>query len=646
MKNSESLTILTPEGRNLAVQRIGLLTGNRTVVFLLHPAWAAGGPTPSAEEMTRRGIELVTFDRPGYGDSTRKPGLTSMDVAEDIRLIADRLGHEKFHIFSRGNSAAYAFAFASRNAERVLSITTMSSSIPRSFKSLDYLIGLGETNVELHSLPTQRAIEAIKYRVQKTSEDPEWLLKFLDPDLTDEDRRILNDPIFRDELVRSHHRTVKQGPDGVIDDYLATFSENGWGIDLTQIQTPVVVWHGRNDPFASITSAKTLERLLPNAQLRLDANASHLSHYEALSKLLDEMTTQKTPNTADALHDQLVETLRPLVQGKNVAILDFPNYANCGDSAIWVGTELVLQKLGAKVLYRADSKAYNPDHVAALPSDTVILLQGGGSFGDLYPKRQALRERVIEKFPDREVVVLPQSIKFNNRDALERAKSIFDRHSKLTLLLRDRASLKFAQENFRAKSMLCPDAAFGLKLQRTTNSSQDVFAIARSNEDKEGTHDRLFPVAQQRNLSPIDWFVFPKDDPMFPQRQLATRVAASTPSVYGQKFESIQKRVGSLYWQLANGEIKRAADLLSKGRTVVTDRLHGHILSEIMEIPHVAVDSGYGKIKEFHKEWLTNSELAHLETSPEKACEKAQQLSISAAANETSNNSIGLSLAS
>ena len=46
--------------------------------------------------------------------------------------------------------------------------------------------------------------------------------------------------------------------------------------------------------------------------------------------------------------------------------------------------------------------------------------------------------------------------------------------------------------------------------------------------------------------------------------------------------------------------------MLSRGNIVVTDRLHGMILSTLLARPSVVFDSLDGKVKAFHQTWLAN----------------------------------------
>ena len=44
------------------------------------------------------GACIVTHDRAGYGRSTRRPGRTVADESEDVLLLADNLGFERFAV--------------------------------------------------------------------------------------------------------------------------------------------------------------------------------------------------------------------------------------------------------------------------------------------------------------------------------------------------------------------------------------------------------------------------------------------------------------------------------------------------------------------------------------------------------------------
>src|SRR5215204_5954884 len=85
----------TPDGRTLAVAEWGDPDGLPFIAMHGTPGsrisyWQ--DPTVYA----RHGLRRLTYDRPGYGDSTRLPGRSIADVIPDVITIAEALGFDRF----------------------------------------------------------------------------------------------------------------------------------------------------------------------------------------------------------------------------------------------------------------------------------------------------------------------------------------------------------------------------------------------------------------------------------------------------------------------------------------------------------------------------------------------------------------------
>ena len=86
-----TLEVQAPDGRMLCVQLAGDPDG---VPVVLNP----GTPNsrllfdPWIADARAKGIRLISYDRPGYGHSTRHEGHTVADGARDIETILDELG--------------------------------------------------------------------------------------------------------------------------------------------------------------------------------------------------------------------------------------------------------------------------------------------------------------------------------------------------------------------------------------------------------------------------------------------------------------------------------------------------------------------------------------------------------------------------
>lgn len=333
-------------------------------------------------------------------------------------------------------------------------------------------------------------------------------------------------------------------------------------------------------------------------------------------------TEESSRALISSVRAKLRETTASIVApGSGVALVDFPRYRNVGDSAIWLGERRLLAGIGAETVYTSDRLTFSPEALEkSLPEGGAILLSGGGNFGDLWPDHQRFRERVVEAFPHRAVVQLPQSAWFGDARNLDRARSVVSRHPDMTLLWRDRRSLEFAREQFEAPSILCPDMAFGLgSLPRPGPPEVDLVWLGR--DDGEST---LRPASDER-LEFVDWALEGPGMARFLRMQ--GRLANfARPGLARRNTGPVGRLVDLLSDSMARGNLDAGVQILSRGRVVVTDRLHGHILSVLLGIPHVLLDTKQGKISSFVETWTAHCSLTSWASSPSHAVRLARAL--------------------
>jgi len=65
-------------------------------------------------------------------------------------------------------------------------------------------------------------------------------------------------------------------------------------------------------------------------------------------------------------------------------------------------------------------------------------------------------------------------------------------------------------------------------------------------------------------------------------------------------------------------------ELLGSARFIITDRLHGHIMSTIIGTPHVLMDSMLGKNLAFHDTWTSHCECTRVAPDFDRAVEVAK----------------------
>jgi pyruvyl transferase EpsO len=291
------------------------------------------------------------------------------------------------------------------------------------------------------------------------------------------------------------------------------------------------------------------------------------------------------------------EALRGAGGDAPFALVDFPDHANVGDSAIWSGTTAYFRAHRAREpRYVAAAGNFSEAALrAALPAGPIFV-HGGGNFGDLWPKHQEFRERLLARFPDREIIQLPQSIHFDDPRRITRTALAIARHGRFRLFVRDRWSYDFAVSRFDCEVALCPDLAIFLGPLDRGPAQVDVCYLLRTDKERALVEGAGGPGYRFRT---VDWLVERRLPMVAGQLLRAGRdLRRGGPARFGFRLRR--------YETAARARVRRGCRLLSSGRLVITDRLHGHILCFLLGIPHAVLDNTYGKLGRFLDAWLPN----------------------------------------
>jgi exopolysaccharide biosynthesis predicted pyruvyltransferase EpsI len=133
-------------------------------------------------------------------------------------------------------------------------------------------------------------------------------------------------------------------------------------------------------------------------------------------------------------------------------------------------------------------------------------------------------------------------------------------------------------------------------------------------------------------LGPVKRFIGPTQDILWIKRTDAETPVYDAPKSAGiyrmhvadWKLWSTPKGTSPMedsYLMTANGMM-----FLSRGRVVVTDRLHGFILCTLLNIPHVFIDNKQHKLSNYHNTWTHGLENLIMASSSADAVVQAQYL--------------------
>ena len=289
--------------------------------------------------------------------------------------------------------------------------------------------------------------------------------------------------------------------------------------------------------------------------------------------------------------------------GKNpVVYLDYPVYRNIGDLFIMLGTEKFLSENNYSVEFRAMGNLVGSPNIT-VSEDTVILLQGGGNFGDLHPRFQRYREKILENFRKNKIIILPQTIYFSSRQQLLKSADVFRRHNNLHLCVRDKQSYNIASKYFCDNVYLIPDMAHYLWPieKRTTVKTRDVLFLIRGDMESGSVPEDLI----QKKKFWVDW------DDIIGINQIYVIRCFIIAHIAAHILER-RRLIHKLWIRYVNWLTDRTLSFLSQHHHIVTSRLHGHLLALLLDIPCTLLDNSYGKNSAYVKSWTHSSDKLEL----------------------------------
>lgn len=270
------------------------------------------------------------------------------------------------------------------------------------------------------------------------------------------------------------------------------------------------------------------------------------------------------------------------IDEKRIYVIAVPDHANTGDHLISLAVKKYLNKYFRDfdiVEITGTDFRENRNNVVGMISrlDTLLIL-GGGFFGSLWPDGETI-EKALEWFPDNRIIILPQSLFFDNsvegQRALAKIKQKVTTHQNLKICYREHISFKRGTDLFgkEVKQYLLPDMALTYGKVETKANRNGITLCLRN--DKESVLD-------SDDKSKIKQYVY-----------------------------SLDKHIHetSMQWEryISPSEASTIVDMkmneISSARLVISDALHCIITCALTGTPCVALPSVTGKTEGVYQ-WI------------------------------------------
>ena len=274
------------DGRRLRAEVAG--DGRRVVLVQVGSPNAGVLYGDWVEDAAARGLTLIAYDRPGYGDSSRLPGRTVADCVADVRRLSEVVGFERCVVWGFSGGGPHALACGALLDDLVAAVATIGSPAPFDAPGLDLSAGWPDEAQEDHALfLSDRAAWERQGEQQR-----EELLAMSAGDLAEEwsaGKSPVDGAVLQGEfgawLHRAAQAAVASSAEGWTDDDIA-WSHSPWGFDPASMSIPVKVWHGREDGFVPFAHGRWLAEAVPGAQAEL---RDHDGHFTVVAQRIGEV---------------------------------------------------------------------------------------------------------------------------------------------------------------------------------------------------------------------------------------------------------------------------------------------------------------------------------------------------------------------
>ncbi|HHV10472.1 MAG TPA: glycosyltransferase [Clostridiales bacterium] len=269
---------------------------------------------------------------------------------------------------------------------------------------------------------------------------------------------------------------------------------------------------------------------------------------------------------------------------KKIILINTPEHDNIGDHMIaYAALKLFQEFLPDYDVLEVTNKRYierRKEIIYRINFDDIIVITGGGYFGSLWPYSGQNVYKILEDFKENKIVMLPQSMFFEENEAGESQKqltyNLFVAHRNINVCFREILSYIRAESIFgdKIKKFLIPDMALMLNYSQEQSLRKGILLCIRN--DKEG----ILSENEKRSLKEY----FYKWGEETEETSMRWKIGIKA----NQREEVIMEKIGEL----------------KKKKLVITDTLHCMISCVISGTPCIALNNVNRKLEGIYQSWI------------------------------------------
>jgi pimeloyl-ACP methyl ester carboxylesterase len=258
-------TVRLPGGRQMSYVTFGAPDGAPVVV--LDGPGARTQARAATELAVDLGVSLIAPDRPGFGRSTSHPGGNLLTFADDLGILTEHLGLDRFGVWCQSGGSPFALAAAYRMPGRIHHLGMVGAigplDAPRATEGMSRAVRFTFWSARRAPLLVEwefRVLAALHRR------SPERAARALTRTRPPEDRRVMRRRDVWPVLVASMGELV-QSPAATRREF--QLMARPWGFDPSEVRVPTTLWVGSADNVHPVGMSRHLADRIPDATLHV-----------------------------------------------------------------------------------------------------------------------------------------------------------------------------------------------------------------------------------------------------------------------------------------------------------------------------------------------------------------------------------------
>lgn len=278
----KNLSLLLPDGRRLGYAEYGAPEGSPVLFFHGAPG-SRHIHADMANIAAQHSIRLIAVERPGYGLSDPQPGRSILDWPDDVAVLADALGLDRFALIGFSMGSIYALACAYRLSERITRIALSGAVAPLDAPGV--MEGISPAVSGLYAL-AQANPDELRRTLAAVAPSPAALVEAMAGSAAERDRNEIN--ARRAEFEIEYAQVLHSGVEGVASDFI--LASQDWGFPLGGINTGTYLWCGTTDQNTPPAMTRHIAAQLPGSRTFMLPDEGHFLPYGHWAEILERLT--------------------------------------------------------------------------------------------------------------------------------------------------------------------------------------------------------------------------------------------------------------------------------------------------------------------------------------------------------------------